>query len=404
MLRYRFLNSVYVVWQSVRLLLRRDIATLRARFGHGALPAGRHLWLHGASNGELASARPILTELARHRPDLGLLVTANTATGVDLARSWGLPNLTAQLAPFDLGWLIRRLQSRWQVQTHIAMESELWPHRVLSCPGSVIVLGGRMTPGSARAWGAFGRLGARVLRRVDYLSAQDSGSRDRLLALGLPDAACGPVVDLKAFYLPPPDQIPDAALQRAYPRDQTWLAASTHPGDEAVVIAAHIIARKTHPDLRLILAPRHPNRAPDVARMLQDAGLNHVTRTGGGVGNVLLADTMGEMALWYALAGRVFIGGTLSDRGGHTPFEPAYFGAALIHGSDVRNFARPFAALTAAQASMEIHDAASLAAALITLAPAKAQTAQGTAAAKALQQDTDLTGLIADILPIIEHR
>ncbi|WP_047997186.1 3-deoxy-D-manno-octulosonic acid transferase [Puniceibacterium sp. IMCC21224] len=401
MLLYRLLNSIYVLWQMLRLLWRRDFTSLIARFGGGPIVVGPHLWLHGASNGELASARPILTKLSQQRPYLGLLVTTNTRTGLDLARSWNIPRLDARLAPFDLGWLVRRLHRRWQVQSHIVMESDLWPHRILSCPGPVVVLGGRMTRGSARGWGWFGPLGARALGRVKYLSAQDGGSRDRFLALGLAQSACGPTVDLKALYTPPPDQRPDATLRDAYPRELTWFAASTHPGEETIVIAAHLLAREARPGLRLILAPRHPDRAAEVAQLLQHAGLPYATRTGGGQAEVLLADTMGEMALWYALAGAVFIGGTLTDRGGHTPYEPATFGAALIHGDDVRNFAKSFAQLIKAQASEQVHDAATLAQALVRLGDVETQVARGQAAQTALQQDTDLNGLMRDVLLIV---
>ena len=279
------------------------------------------------------------------------------------------------------------------------MESEIWPHRVRLCPGPVLVLGARMSPGSARGWRRFGTAGRDVLQRLAYVSAQDAGSRDRLRDLGVPPAALGPVVDLKALYQPPAGQQPDAALQTAYPRAQTWLAASTHAGEEEAVIAAHLEARRQRPGLRLILAPRHPRRADEIARLLDNAGLPCDRRSEGKAGaEVLLADTLGEMPLWYRLAGTVFIGGTLTDRGGHTPYEPAAFGAALIHGPDVANFTQSFARLANADAARRISDATALARALIDLSDPETQERRGLAAAKALRQDTDLSGLMADVL------
>lgn len=213
------------------------------------------------------------------------------------------------------------------------------------------------------------------------------------------------MTDLKALYTPPQDLMPDADLMAAYPRARTWLAASTHEGEEETVIAAHLKARTAEPGLRLILAPRHPARGDKVAALLQGAGLEIARRSRGEIGaEVLLADTMGEMALWYRLAGRVFIGGTLTDRGGHTPFEPAAFGAALLHGTDVANFARPFAQLDKAGAARRIADADGLAEALTALGDPADQVRQGQAAQQALQPEADLDALLAAILQRLPER
>ncbi len=399
---YRILIWVFALWQMARLVLARDWSALDERRGATRpTTTGPHLWLHAASNGELASARPLILALRAARPGLCLLVTCNSKTGVALARGWDLPGLSAHLAPLDLARFVRRVLRRWQVVAHVTMEAEIWPNRVLLCPGPVLVLGARMSPGSARGWGRFGGLARRVLGRVVFLSAQDSASRDRFLDLGLPAAACGPVVDLKALYTPPAGQIPDSALRAAYPRADTWLAASTHAGEEEVVIAAHLAARVARPGLRLILALRHPARAEVVADLLRAEGLEFDRRSEGRSGaEVLLADTMGEMALWYALAGVVFIGGTLTDRGGHTPYEPAVFGAALLHGPDVRNFRQPYATLRAAGAARETADADGLAAALVALADAAEQRRLGALARDRLRQDTGLEGLMEAVLPL----
>ncbi|WP_146590685.1 3-deoxy-D-manno-octulosonic acid transferase [Puniceibacterium confluentis] len=403
MLVYRILISIFAAWQTCGLLLARNWSALGQRFGRvGPSDAAPHLWLHAASNGELASARPVILALRAARPDLRLLITCNSDSGVALAQGWDLPGVSALLAPLDLTWVVRRMLRRWQVVAHVTMESEIWPNRVLLCPGPVLVLGGRMSPGSARGWARLGRLTRHILGSVDFLSAQDSASRDRFLDLGLRPEACGPVVDLKSLYAPPTDQVPDEALRRAYPRGDTWLAASTHAGEEEIVIAAHLIARVQRPGLRLILALRHPNRAEAVAGLLRAAGLAFDRRSAGQSGQeVLLADTLGEMALWYALADVVFVGGTLTDRGGHTPYEPAVFGAALIHGPDVRNFRLPFAALKDAGAAQEISDAASLGAALTALSDPARRLAQGKLAQVTLRQEAGLDGLMVQILRLI---
>ena len=387
-----------VVFAARALGGREDAGALRARLGVARGPAQRRptVWLHAASNGELASVAPLVARLRDARPDLGWLVTANSVTGRDLARGWGVP---AHCAPLDLRWAARRLLRRWDVRLHIVVESELWPNRLAACRAAgvpVAVAGARMSARTARGWRRFPGLARRVLGNVTFLSAQDARSLDRLRALGLPEAAAGPVLDLKALYTPP-EAGPDAALRRACPRGETWLAASTHEGEEAAVIAAHLAARKARPGLRLILAPRHPARGDAVAELLAQAGLGFDRRSRGEAtgAEVLLADTMGEMHLWYALAGTVFVGGSLVEKGGHTPYEPAAFGCALLHGPHLENFAPAYGRLAEAGAARQVSDAGTLAAALTALADPEAQGALGQAAARALGRGKDAEALVA---------
>ncbi|MBE9636566.1 3-deoxy-D-manno-octulosonic acid transferase [Salipiger mangrovisoli] len=395
MLRYRLLLSLFAAVVLGRAALRRDWDGMRARLGHGRANPGAHVWLHAASNGELASAKPVIEALCAARPDMKLLVTCNSESGVALAQSWGL---CARLAPLDLARVSKRFLRRWNVRSHITMESELWPHRLLNCPGPVMVLGGRLNEGTAKGWRLFGGLHTRVLHRVAFLSAQDPDSRERFVAAGLPKAALGPVVDLKALYTPPEQHDPE--LEAEFARASTWLAASTHEGEDETVLAAHAEARRQEPGLRLILAPRHPRRAEQIARLAAAQGLSCARRSLGETprgADVYLADTLGEMALFYRLAGRVFVAGTLTDRGGHTPYEPAAFGAALIHGPDVRNFRPPFALLDAAGAALPVEDAAGLAAALLTLGGDAAQQRAGAAARTLLEPEASAAELVKDL-------
>ncbi|SMX42084.1 3-deoxy-D-manno-octulosonic acid transferase [Maliponia aquimaris] len=403
MFLYRLLVSVFAIVTLWRAFRAGGLAAMRDRLSPGPAPAGPHVWLHGASNGELASVKPLLDAMIAARPDLRWLITANTDTGVALARGWDLPRTSVHLAPIDLRGPAKRTMRLWHVTAHIALESELWPNRILACPGPTVLLGARMTPGTARTWARFPRLTRRMLARVRYASAQDAGSADRLAALGLPPQARGPIVDLKAFYDPPP--IPeDPTLTAAYPRARTWLAASTHAGEEETVLDAHKALLIQHPHLKLILAPRHPRRAEEIAAAAHTRGLTCARRSldqSPETAQVYIADTMGEMPRWYARAGRVFIGGTLTDRGGHTPYEPAAFGAALLHGPDTANFAAAFARLAEAKAAYEIDDAETLAAALAALTDAEAQATAGQAAQQALRQEADPVAVITPVLALL---
>lgn len=395
MLLYRLLVTIFALGVLARLVLKRDWQALQQRLARSPAEPGPHLWLHAASNGELASIRPVIDALRADRPDLPLLVTCNSTTGVALAERWGLP---ARLAPLDLWWVARRMHRDWDVRAHLTMESELWPHRTLACPGPVFIMGGRLSEATARGWRMLGGLHRRLLQRIAFVSAQDTGSAKRYREAGLPEAAAGPVVDLKALYAADPRH--DVALEAVFDRARTWLAASTHKGEEEQVLAAHKLAREAEPGLRLILAPRHPRRGDEVEALIRDSGLDCARRSRDeppGGADIYLADTMGEMPLFYGLAGRVFIGGTLTDRGGHTPYEPAAYGAALLRGPDVAKHRPGFDRLEAANAALTVADAEALAAGLNALSDPEKQSAMGAAAQAALRPQADARELVGAI-------
>lgn len=364
---------------------------LRERWGLAAAAArtGQRLWLHGASNGELASARAVLQEILAARPGLAVLVTSNSLTGRDLVEGWGLPRVTAALAPLDTAGAAARLMDRFQPQALVILENELWPSRLAAAHRrgvQILVIGARLSEGSAARWRLWPGLIGDALARLDWVSAQDEASARRLVKLGLPQAALGPTVTLKAMpAAPAAPQVPPFAPPA--PRAACLLAASTHPGEEGPILTAFAGARLRGGPSFLILAPRHARRGDEVAALIASQGLTLARRSAGQAPGpdtqVYLADTMGEMGLWYAMAGICLIGGTFTDRGGHTPFEPAAHGCALIHGPDVANFAAPFAALDAAGGAIGLKDFAGLEAALCAL-PAGRQESLAAAGRAAL--------------------
>ena len=362
------------------------------------VPGTPTLWLHGASNGELTSARWVVADLLAACPDLTVLVTSNTLTGRRMVQGWQLPRVTAALAPLDSLFATRRLLRRWHPRGLISLEAELWPQRMATCAAQgvpVVMLGARMSARSARGWQRFGRLAAAALGQVSHATAQDAASRGHLVALGLNPSALGPDFDLKAeavARLPIPD-----ALARAT-RAGWLLAASTHEGEEAPLLDAFAASGLTH----LILAPRHPARAPAIAALLADRGLHFARRSQGaapGSARVLLADTLGEMDLWYARCGICLIGGTLVDKGGHTPWEPSRHGCALLHGPSTWNFTGPFAAIDAAGGALPV-SAATLAETLRGL-NGPAQDRLAAAASQVLRADGHAGTLIGQITTVL---
>ncbi|SFA87768.1 3-deoxy-D-manno-octulosonic-acid transferase [Poseidonocella pacifica] len=397
----------HALWQ--RLRGREDRAAFRARIGLTRSPerTGPTLWIHGASNGELASARAFITLLQARYPKYRLLITCNTVSARDMAAGWDLTETTVQLAPFDLRWLARSLIRARDVRALIVLENEFWPNRFLAAAEAalpVIVLGARISGRSARRWSQLDFVARTVLESVRLLSAQDGDSQDRFVALGLSNARVAPRVNLKALYTPPP-LAGAGPLDGIWHRSTTWLAASTHEGEDESIIAAHCLALKSQPGLRLILAPRHPRRAERITSQLIRAGLSFARRSKGepvtAETQVLLADTMGEMPLWYTAAAICFVGGSLVDQGGHTPFEPGAFETVLLHGPHVANFDRIYSRLDREDGALAVSDAESLANALTeAMRPARALSLVRNAR-RALASDQDIEGLFARLDPML---
>jgi len=525
MLAYRLALSLAVpllaaFWLVRWLRGRERLEDLRERLGLGGperAPDGPVLWLHGASVGELTAARPVAEALLARHGALRLLVTCNSTTGRAAGRGWNLPRTRVRLAPVDLRWAVGPVLARHGVTALAIVENELWPNRLALAARAGLPVGlvaARLSARSAARWGRLEWLARPLLARIALAAPQDAASAERLLSLGLPPAALGPETVLKAAVaLPVPPAGEVAAL--GFDRAETVLAASTHAGEESPVLAAFARARATRPGLRLILAPRHPERSAEIARRIAAAGLAHATRSAGeapnggasgrassgreapgseapgqlsrqqpspgqgsprrvsteeespgqrsagqasgqasagqastgqastgqgsagqaptgqaspdqgsagqgsagqastgrvsagqgsagqgsagrlstgGAAPVYLADTLGEMPLWYAAAGICFVGGSLVPKGGHTPFEPAQFGCAILHGPHIANAADAYGRLAEAGAAIEVATEDALADALVTLdATAQARLAR---AARAALAPADLRPLL----------
>jgi 3-deoxy-D-manno-octulosonic-acid transferase len=372
------------------LLARGPKGALAQRLGFVTATKGS-IWIHAASVGEAASIRAVVAELAKEAP---VFMTVNTTTARTIVAGWG--NLQVALAPFDTAFAAARVIARVRPRAYVLVESELWPARMAALSQvPVIVLGARLSARSARRWGMARRMIRRMLGQVRYFSAQDAASEARFVALGLPAAVVGGRVNLKAFVTA------QTATDGPVPRARCVLAASTHDGEDAPILQAFIAARAQF-DL-LIVAPRHPKRGDDVARSIAAAGLTFGRRSQGDAlladHAVYLADTLGEMAQWYAMAGVTIVGGSYADHGGHTPFEPIAAGSAIIHGPYVSNFAESYAALDAAGGAVT----GDLTQALQAMTPARQAECAGIAR-NVLVPQGDVMGLVQVILAAANPR
>lgn len=320
------------------------------------------IWVHGASLGEMTAARPLMEHLVAEIDGLHIIATVNTTTARDMVSGWKNPAITVQMAPLDFANILRRHIRAWKPVAAITLENEFWPNRILTCKKlrvPVMVIGGRMSAKSFARWAQMRKFAAQVMAAISYLAPIDQQNGDRFVKLGLQQNMLGKPVNLKAgVELEQADITSLENLRTHFNRSATFLAASTHDGDEELILAAFSRSLILNPDLKLILAPRHPHRGKDVGQLIEKMGLSYQRRSITPVptrsSDIFLADTVGEMPLWYSLARATIIGGTFSDHGGHTPIEPIQFDSIVIHGPDVANHADVFTALHENRAAVAV--------------------------------------------------
>lgn len=338
---------------------RRGITTVRR-------PGGPLAWLHAASVGEAQSALALIDSLLGMRPDLTVLVTSGTVTSATLLQRRLPARAVHQYAPVDLGRWVRRFLAHWRPDLALFVESELWPNLIVEtasrgCP--LILVNGRLSARAFARWRRFPATARALLGRFALCLAQTEADRERLAALGAVRAEYPGNLKYSAEALPADETALAAARQAAGDRP-LWLAASTHPGEEDMAAAVHESLREMIPDLLTVIVPRHPERGDEIAAAL--GGRFSVCRRSTGAlpdaaCEIYLADTLGELGLFYRLADIAFIGGSTGELGGHNPLEAAQLSCAILHGPDMANFRTVAGDLAAADAAIEVAGADALA-------------------------------------------
>lgn len=384
-----------------------DGVRINERIGHATAtrPHGDLLWFHAASVGESVSSLRMIQHLGTERPALHFLITSGTATSAKILAQRMPPRCRHQFAPLDSPGVVARFLDHWRPTVGVFVESELWPNMLRGAARRGIplaLLNARISDRSARGWARVGSTARYLLGHFTLVHCQDARTAAHLRSLGFDHAAQG--CNLKAMAGPVPyDASALGPLQAQIGTRPVWCMASTHPGEEEIALTAHRALLARHSDALLILVPRHPERANGIAGLIAQAGL-YCTRRSAGDGidagaNVYLADTLGEMGLWYALAPIVCMGGSFVPVGGHNPYEAAHGGAAVLHGPLYANFAAGYAQMDAAGAAQQVADAAGLATAVLDLsgAPSDLARRQRSAAEFAAAQEDLLADLASSL-------
>lgn len=347
------------------------------RFGLGIPAQAGGLWVHAVSVGETLAAAALVNAWRAAHPGQPVFVSTMTPTGSARVRAlWG-ETVGHAYAPYDLPWAWALFLRRVRPAALVIMETELWPNMVAAARARgipVLLANARLSARSARGYARVGALARPMLAQLSVIAAQDEATAGRFRALGVA-AARVPVTGSLKFDIHLPEDLPARAARLREDWQlagrPVWVAASTHEGEDELVLAAFTRLRASHPTALLVLVPRHPERFDAVARRVSDAGFTlarrsrHETVTPATA--VFLGDSMGELLLWYALADVALVAGSLRPPlGGHNLLEPLALGVPVLSGPHVTNF-QAIADELAAAGALQLVDAPQLAAAVARL-------------------------------------
>lgn len=345
------------------------------------------LWLHAVSVGEVLQLRPIVDGLARQQPNLDFVISVTTNTGYDVARE-RYPQCLVVYYPLDFSWSVARALDRLRPTAVVLVELELWPNFLFAAASRripVLLINGRITERSFRGYSRIRPLAQAMLARTRRLLVQNEVYAARFARLG---------ADRHRITVTGSIKFDGVQTDRNNPRtrelrqllglsegDRVFIAGSTQAPEEQYAIDAWLAARKEHPELRLILVPRHKERFEEVARLveaqyqlplLRRSRLSPTveqdriepvqlgTRQSAGCTPVILLDTLGELSACWGLADVAFVGGSLTQRGGQNMIEPAGYGAAVLFGPNTWNFKDVVELLLAHEAAVVVHNPAEL--------------------------------------------
>src|SRR5579871_2877416 len=312
-------------------------------------PPGPLVWIHGASVGEVLASAALIERLrALH---IGILLTSGTVTSAAIVAKRFPPEIIHQYVPFDSPRYVTRFLDHWRPSLALFIESDLWPNLILSSAARrlpMVLINGRMSHRSFPRWRRVSGTISALLGQFDICLAQSQVDAERFAALGSRNVVV--TGNLKLDVPAPPADLNKLERLMAVTRGRPIvLAASTHPGEEEILVGAHRRLAGFFPSLLTVIAPRHPNRGEAVARMINASALRAKLRSREelptAATDIYVADTMGELGLFYRLSPIVFMGGSLVPHGGQNPIEAAKLGAAIVHGPHVFNFADVYEAL-----------------------------------------------------------
>lgn len=322
------------------------------RLGYVASSPEPVIWVHAVSVGETIAAAPLVRALLRRNPDIPILMTAMTATGSARAKALFGNKVLYAFSPYDTPGAVRRFVDRVQPRALVIMETELWPNMIALSDRRkvpIFLINARLSERSAKKYKRVASSVRPLLQSIRWIAAQAGEDANRFLSLGATPSSVSVTGSIK-FDVEISEQVRAEALalrEKLGADRPVWIAASTHEGEDRQVLEAHQAILARHPGARMVIVPRHPERFSAVAALVTSMGLSIARRSvqreseGDGVVpdcEVYLGDTMGELLMLYGVSDVAFVGGSLIERGGHNPLEPAAWGLPVLSGPHIFNF------------------------------------------------------------------
>ncbi len=348
---YRLLQILITPFVDLYLIYRRIIGKehkyrFAERLGKSSLPrpGGELVWVHAASIGESVSVIPLLEEIGNKYPDINILITTGTVTSAKLLEKKLPKKIIHQFVPVDMLTNVRRFLKHWQPDVALWVESELWPNLLYEtsaggCP--IIMVNARMSSQSLEKWKKHKALAEEIFGCFSMCLAQSEYEAGKFTQAGIANSinAGNLKYESPALYADPAET---GKIITAIGKRPVWLAASTSGSEELIVAKVHKKLSEKYPDILTIIVPRHPERSKDISEILRAENLNFTRRSKGeGIENdtqIYLADTIGELGIFYRVSGIVLMGGSLVNHGGQNPLEPARLDCAIVTGPNIYNF------------------------------------------------------------------
>jgi 3-deoxy-D-manno-octulosonic-acid transferase len=406
---YRLILPFVLLRLILRSLRQPDYRKrLAERFGYYPFTLEKCLWIHAVSVGESLAALPLIQALKKRYPNDPILVTTTTPTGAARIRAALGDSVKHAYLPYDLPGAMRRFQNAMHPRLGIIMETEWWPnllHISQERQIPICLLNARLSEQSARGYRYIAAFTQTMLSQMHSIAAQSQADAERLIALGAHPEKVTVTGNIKFDILPPADLAQQSQALRSELGENRliWIAASTHEGEEAIILKAHQLICQKAPDTLLILVPRHPNRFAAVAKLcaadfitIKRSQQTTVTKET----QVYLADTMGELFLLYSVSDMAFVAGSFMPIGGHNTLEPALLAKPIITGPHLHNFTEISALLISAKAQVIVKEAADLSIAILDLMAHPEKRSQMGESAKQVVRENQ--GALTKQLGIIE--
>ena len=333
----------------IRLYSKKDtLHTLISRFAFfkNSKPAKQTIWCHAASVGEFNTLETLIPDIKETFEKYEILLTVSNIVAYEQAKIWTDEQIHLAIAPLDFHSVLKRFIKYWKPIALITMENEIFPNRIVLLKKArckVVWVNARISTKSMKFWENNSNLKNQVIKNIDYVFAQDKITHERFKKLGFDIQKLTQIENLKKFRAPQKvDEIHIKEINKSFAYGDTICIASSHPGEELIILDAFKLALQKKSNLKMILVPRHPKRMKEIVNLIEEYQFKYSVRSQNespcSDNQIYLADTIGELPLWYSSCSVTFVAGSLLPIGGHTPYEPALYSSTIIHGQYFSNF------------------------------------------------------------------